>query len=266
MLDGCRRSEYRVGNLDDKVYEFCRDFKKIRAALEKDEKAIQQSYTNCENELRKAGIQNNATTAKVNGESTIYSAVYGTVVTEDNGGVVINKSSDTGASGGANVSAKAGGNVVNTTNSKNTVAANVKDNTYNANKDQQLTDQQKANLNKAGSEKDKDDNVTNLTKAMNVYQSTAGTMFSAKLTAIERIRKNYMKILEAHVKYYVGNEGAAPNQAQAQATDQSKVQKKGQQQQTKQTPAKTETTPETGAGKLDNQTLADAAAGNPVKQ
>ena len=62
-----------------------------------------------------------------------------------------------------------------------------------------------------------------------MYQSTVGRMFAAKLTAIEIIRKNYMKILEMHVKYYVGNEGAAPNQAQAQATDQSTVNKTNQQ-------------------------------------
>lgn len=190
-----------VLNLAD-MYEFCRDFKKIKSALEKDQKAIDTSFNNAFTELNKvASVKESA-----------YSA--------------LNEIEITPANSSNNASQATGSGVVNTANGKGTVANNVKDNTYNASKQdgQQLSDDQKTNVKQAADTKDKD-NVSNLTKIMNMYQSTAGSMFAAKLTAIETIRKNYMKILEMHVKYYVGNEGAAPNQAQAQATNQSDVQK-----------------------------------------
>ena len=200
-----------VLNLAD-MYEFCRDFKKIRDALQKDQKAIDASFVNAQNEVNKL----------VNVKESAYSVFYE---------IEITPTSDNGAS------VKSAGNgspVTNTTTSKGTVANNVKGNTYTADgtDKKDLTQDQKDNIKAAGAKPENTDEVSNLNKIMNMYQSTVGRMFAAKLTAIEIIRKNYMKILEMHVKYYVGNEGAAPNQAQAQATDQSTVNKTNQQNNT----------------------------------
>ena len=121
-----------------------------------------------------------------------------------------------------------GTGVVNTANSKTTTANNVKDGSYDAKKGQEANQD---TLQRAAGEniKDNDGNeATKLKRAMEVYNATAGKMFYAKLNAIEKIRNNYMKILEYHIKYYVGNEGKAPNQAQAKnSQDMSKVERKG---------------------------------------
>ena len=91
------------------MYEFCRDFSKIKSALEKDDKSIQQSYTNCETEMNKLA-------RNVQKEAAAYSVIHELEVT---------KADNNNNSG--NGSTASGSGVVNTSSSSTTAASNIKD-------------------------------------------------------------------------------------------------------------------------------------------
>lgn len=54
---------------------------------------------------------------------------------------------------------------------------------------------------------------------LNVYKSVFGTVFTSKMTAAEKIYKDYMKIIEAHVKSYAGDGGETKEATAKDGTD-----------------------------------------------
>ena len=57
-----------------------------------------------------------------------------------------------------------------------------------------------------------------LTK-LSVYKDVCGTMFTSKMTAAEQIYKDYMKIIEAHVNSYAGDNGETKETTAKDGTD-----------------------------------------------
>lgn len=249
-------------NLAD-MYEFCRDFSKVKAKLKADDTAVTRSKGSFESEMKKyesiidksgkdiakgskeaiktgeksdeeakaarakevearakekietdkanaaaEKAAKDAAAKKVGTESAfIYSNVYNTYISEKSD-AVLNTSSATGSPVNDTTGAKgtpgdaAGGAIGPSNNNQTQVAAMVV-------KGQSVV-----------SAKDNPNNkVKKITIAAKIYFNTSSQMMGGKLSAIESIKDDYMKIIRAHIKYYVGDEEKIPNQSQAIASN-----------------------------------------------
>lgn len=211
---GDKSMDFKAESLNlTNMFNFCYDFKRTKGYLEKDKETIKAAAKEATENAKKAEAEEEASSteqeAKPNGQGNPPTGV-------NTGG---NGTQPTGANTGGNGGQPAGtkpkheavlskvtgvyiteeeGAVLNKTRNgsgdPNTVANTTQSNIQNRGN--------QANISKVdGTNKEKTDD---LEKRMTVYINTATTILSAKMTAADFIKKDYMKIIKAHVAYYVG--------------------------------------------------------------
>lgn len=176
------------------MYNFCYDFKKIKDQITKDQNTLLGAARSAEDVLTKASRENEAnrnTAANNTGtqqESYVFSNVYITYFTEEETKDPLIKPAEkaqqttANTQGNSDADKKLSNNVNNITD---------KDNKVDNNNDE---------AKKVAA----DQEVKQITDNVNRYTDVCGSLLTAKLTAIEKIRSDYMKIIRYHVQNYVG--------------------------------------------------------------
>lgn len=281
----------QAGSLDlADMYEFCRDFKKIKSALDKDQSTILKAQDAANKEIdnlqsklknkedivgqaQEKDAANDAAKAKAAAQAAapkttsvptaaaaepgkgggqlkvtgsraavdahandnnivkkqesakIYSNIYNTYLTEEdliNEDVTINKSDASSSKDGG-----AAGKVSSTAGGANTYAKNIGHGTgISKNSNTDVATMVKNGQGEIADKDNPEETEKEITKKINLYFNTSSSMVASKLSAIESIRQDYMKIITAHVQFYVGDEGKAPTQGQARNQNNYKAEKK----------------------------------------
>lgn len=199
------------------MYDFCVDYKKIHTIIENDKKVIESSFNEAEKAINAlkdtvAPAPDKADNKPAAGATTtdnkddqkevkesfmnkffgqdksVYSNVYGIYITEADGDrQVTNK--DDGNKATATPQAQAGQKASDNMRS------------VTGNDDGKSIEQRNKDTQDAVGEGD----INKAIDKINVYNTIATSIMSAKLTAVEGAQKTYMKILRTHIKDHVGN-------------------------------------------------------------
>lgn len=191
---GEKSGKFNDGHLNfTDMYNFCKNIKEIENIKKKDENYIETTTKSIMAEIEKR-INNNTTSTNNQQQQTNQNSSYIDIL----GGKYITEADDNQSQGGTD----------NNKDTKPTTASTVRitsavSKVNQDSKDRQALDQDQINQNANGSENDKKDVVT---KASDRFLSIVRTIIAARCTALETIAKNYMAIIRAHVRSYVGNE------------------------------------------------------------
>lgn len=192
-----------VGTNIKDMYDFCYDYTKIKNKINSDQNTLLRAAKTAEDILTNASKENEANRAAASttpqNASYIYSAVYDKFVTE------VEIKSDDKQPETANTDTASGGSKKMSDN-----IANIQDKDNKVDND---NDETKAIAAKQDVEK-----ITNNIKR---YTDTCSSLLTAKLTIIEKIRSDFMKIIRHHVQNYVGkaNDAGDNRGANAQGSD-----------------------------------------------
>jgi len=182
-------------NIKD-IYDFCYDYKKIEDQIKKDQNTILSGAKKAEDVLVKASKENEANRTQAANtnqtqdnaakqESITYSAVYDRFFTE----------ADDEKPG---LDIKAPENKPEETSNNNDKSAKANLNNISDKGTEVKNDSDEAKANAAGQE------VKQITENTKRYTDVCGSLLTAKLTIIEKIRADFMKIIRYHVQSYVG--------------------------------------------------------------
>ena len=222
------------------IYDFCYDFKKIQNQIKNDQNTIERAARSAEDVLTKASKDNEASrAATATAESYTYSAVYDMYLTEEDVADKFKFRSPDGKPTGSDDKT-----------SKDSAGYDAGDHKLKIGKpDTQNNDSKKLsdNINNV-SDKDKDVNndseeakakaaeqeIKQITDNVKRYTDVCGSLLTAKLTIIERMRSDFMKIIRYHVESYVGkaddkgdNRGTAPTGTDYRSDDKKKAPEDG---------------------------------------
>lgn len=194
-------------NMTD-LYNFCYNFKKIKDITDKDINHLESSTTAIQNaintEIRKQPADNTVEKTETQTESAIIREADDSNGAQENQQEKKPDNSDNNKSVNTNLSIK-----TNTYSDDNKKVDNV-------------NDAKTANANAASKESE-----TDIDAMITKWISVCRTIITAKWTASEQIAKDYMALIRAHVKSYVGTkEDKADNKAASQGTNYQKDQQK----------------------------------------
>lgn len=211
------------------MYNFCYDFKVSEEKISKDQAALDKLSREVEKILKELAsknlVQNNTTNTKVDNtggeepETTtemesmlfitpyVYSSVLESYITE----VEIKG----GEKSDNNTSVNKGSN--NTSFSKNITNVNDTETIEKINKKEKI-EIPEATININGKPKTEEE----ITKDVEVYNKVCGTFIAAKLTALQKIYKEFMSIIRYHVKKNLGTSAANNRVGDSEGTDYSK--------------------------------------------
>ena len=187
------------------MYNFCYNFKKIENITKKDINYITQctnAIVNAANQQIKDNADDKPTQSDqpASSEEESFVFAHGKYFTED-------KTND-GQQNGQGGQQKEGDNKPKTSdleikdNSKNTNAVSQMGSTTDDTHTKLSDDATKTNAGDAASKETENDMITMGDK----YTRVCTTLIAAKCTAVQQIAKDYMNIIRAHVRSYIGNE------------------------------------------------------------
>ena len=182
------------------MFDFCYDFEAINKNFNKDLNAIQSSINKINNAINQAEVPKTNVNTEKNAEVTSQQAA----AIDYRFGRFFNEKDDTTATTGADDKNKAQTNTnLNVDTSKVSQASGTVDR-QNAEDEKKNADTQVGNAMQDQQGKDNNSARDAISKIVNRYQNIATAIVSAKMTACEQICKDYMKIMNIHVKSQVG--------------------------------------------------------------
>ena len=206
---GTQSGTFNDGSLNfTDMYNFCYNSGKIKEITTKDENYLNQSTNAIINavntELNKNAATNESYISEANGGSTVTSGDGGAVQTPPNPAPSSGGSTVTSGDGGAAQTSQSGNKDGDSLKSKIGATKNndavSKMNSYE-NRDAVSDDQKNENINAAQGQTEQEMN-----EIMDKWLRVCRALIGAKLTAVQQIASDYMKIIRLHVQSYVGND------------------------------------------------------------
>lgn len=190
----------KFSNLNMKdIYNFCYNFKQIEDIVKKDENHLQQSTNQIaraiNEELRRRGENTNQNAQTQTATNTTQSSQTQNSNNQQNNSQNQNESYMMEAEDGV----KVGTNLNINTNAPSQMGS------YNKNDAKNPDETTKAG-NAAMAAKDQTTTEQDITAITNKWINVCRPLITAKLTACQQISKDYMAIIRAHVRSYVGND------------------------------------------------------------
>lgn len=232
------------------MYNFCYNFKKIETITKKDENYISQSTNaiiNAANQQIKdkaaattnpapaASAENADGSAAPKPHEDSFRFASGTYFIEGTN----DQSDQNGSSGQGNSGAQSGQQSGNDNQAKTNTELEVKDNSKNSNAVSQMGSTDRADIdddmkknNAAGSDNETENAMLEMGDK---YTRVCQTLVAAKCTAVQQIAKDYMTIIRAHVRSYIGNTNDKKDNRVAQQSSDYQKNNKGNEQQGQQT-------------------------------